>query len=210
MFIVPPSRYFDDYVLVSIPDRLATQQTMELFLDLLRWACDKAGPTAYTFSERVSALGVVFDLSLSTRPTISVRDTERRIQEVVSLIDLHLQKGSMTLKELRGYARPARTQISERLVGALRKLRSRLVGMFQIKFQASSQRRCTSSQMHPWIQICLGVLVLCLWPRTDMWCNGLVWLFVGMTGTSSSKKVQQPQFAISCIFGRILCGPNMW
>lgn len=153
---IPLSCYFDDFVIASTPELAHnTQSSLSVFLDLLGWAYDKVGPKADNFSPSTAALGVVFDMDKSDNGMISVSNTEKRISETRAMIDSFLEKGEMSFKESqvargrlafcdahifgragktalqeisnRGYAKPFRSTLGNRLRCSLEKLKDRLL-----------------------------------------------------------------------------------
>lgn len=79
---IPMSCYFDDFVISSTPSLASNaQQSASLMFDLLGWAYDRSGNKADVFSDVVSALGVMFDLSASVTGTVRVSNTPKRVGE---------------------------------------------------------------------------------------------------------------------------------
>ena len=156
VFILPLTCYFDDFVAFSMPSLCNnSQSTLCLMLDILGWRFDREGPKSDDFSESVSALGVLFDLTESERGILRVCNTTKRINDATLILDDVLSNGRLVKKDalsLRGklafcdafifgrvgklalqditkhaYANPFVSQLSERLVESLRRLRGRLV-----------------------------------------------------------------------------------
>ena len=156
VFILPLTCYFDDFVAFPMPSLCNnSQSTLCLMLDILGWRFDREGPKSDDFSESVSALGVLFDLTESERGILRVCNTTKRINDTTLILDDVLSNGRLVKKDalsLRGklafcdafifgrvgklalqditkhaYANPFVSQLSERLVESLRRLRGRLV-----------------------------------------------------------------------------------
>eukprot|EP00438_Fugacium_kawagutii_P013097 Skav213398 [mRNA] locus=scaffold797:560569:568950:- [translate_table: standard] len=92
--------YFDDFVCVSGP-ALAnnTEVTFCTLLDLLGWRYDKEGDKADQMSQEVSALGVVFKLDDSGNGKVSVENTKKRKEDLISQIEAALTKGHLSSSE---------------------------------------------------------------------------------------------------------------
>ena len=74
-------------------------------LDIFGWAFDREGPKSDTFSKRVAALGVVFNLDPTLDRRLEVQNTEKRLQVSVGAIDRILsskQLGKRDALVLRG------------------------------------------------------------------------------------------------------------
>jgi ribonuclease HI len=81
------SCYFDDFIVLSVPEMAAsTEKAFAALLELIGFAYDREGPKADSMSDQVTALGVVFDLSCSQEGFLKIRNTERRIEEVTDKI----------------------------------------------------------------------------------------------------------------------------
>ena len=153
---LPLSCYFDDFVAFSTTSLgQNTQATLCLMLDIFGWRFDKEGPKSDDFSELVSALGVQFNLSDTPAGILHVCNTEKRIKDIIQLLDETLETGILPKKDalsLRGrlafcdafvfgrlgkvslqditkhaYAKPFIAELSDRLVGALKLLKDRFL-----------------------------------------------------------------------------------
>ena len=74
-------------------------------MDSFGWAFDREEPKSDTFSKRVAALGVVFNLDPTLDRRLEVHNTEKRLQESVGAIDRILaskQLGKRDALVLRG------------------------------------------------------------------------------------------------------------
>ena len=74
-------------------------------MDIFGWAFDREGPKSDTFSKRVAALGVVFNLDPTLDRRLEVQNTEKRLQVSVGAIDRILsskQLGKRDALVLRG------------------------------------------------------------------------------------------------------------
>ena len=154
--MLPLSCYFDDFVAFSTPLLCGNSQAaLCLMLDLFGWKFDKEGPKSDSFSERVAALGVVFDLSRTTDGLLRVHNTEKRIEDTTRFVDEILRSKLLSKKDalsLRGrlafcdafifgrvgkvalqeitkhaYLKPFVADINARLVESLHLLRSRVL-----------------------------------------------------------------------------------
>lgn len=77
--LLPLTCYYDDFVLPSTPDLAANSEScMSMLFDLLRWAFDKTGPKADTFSQEVKTLGVCIDLRNSAQGYVEASNTAKR------------------------------------------------------------------------------------------------------------------------------------
>ena len=95
---LPTTCYYDDFVVISVPELSnSSEACMSLLLDLLGWRFDKEGPKADIFSSSLTTLGVVFDLDATLDEAIVVRNTEKRRSESLQLIDstLAMAMGSL-------------------------------------------------------------------------------------------------------------------
>ena len=153
---LPLSCYFDDFVAFTMPSLASNSQAaLCLMLDLLGWGFDREGPKSDDFSALVGALGVQFDLGSCKDGLLRVRNTEKRVQETVCLLDNVLASGSLQKRDalvLRGrlafcdafvfgrlgkvalqeitkhaYASPFRDQLQPTLISALHLLRGRVL-----------------------------------------------------------------------------------
>ena len=153
---LPTTCYYDDFVVASPPQlQQSSESSMCLLFELLGWAYDKEGPKADTFSELVSSLGVVIDLSKSVSGQVEVMNTEKRKKDLMDIISTVLKDGVLQYKDgqiLNGklafahgqifglsakyvlqsvydhiYAKPFRAKISDELTNALQFFRDRLV-----------------------------------------------------------------------------------
>ena len=136
---LPMSCYFDDFVVFSPPELANnSQSSLSLMLDILGWAFDKEGPKSDSFSSRVSALGVVFNLDPTKDCRLEVHNTDKRLSEAVASLDAILQSGKLSKKDalsLRGrlayithhaYASPSIADLNDSLVQSLGILRDRM------------------------------------------------------------------------------------
>ena len=90
---------FDDFVAFSPPGLCNNSQSVLcLLLDLLGWRFDKEGPKSDDFSQTVSALGVVFDLSHTDEGRLQIHNTEKRVNDAATLIDEVLSLGELSKK----------------------------------------------------------------------------------------------------------------
>ena len=97
---MPVSCYFDDFVSFTCPTlAVNTQSALCLMLDILGWGFDREGPKSEDFSELVQALGIQFDLSSSLDGILHVRNTEKRVQDTIALIDDVLDEGRLNKKQ---------------------------------------------------------------------------------------------------------------
>jgi len=97
---LPMSCYFDDFVVFSPPELANnSQSSLGLMLDILGWAFDKEGPKSDSFSARVSALGVVFNLDPTKDCRLEVHNTDKRLSEAVAALDAILQSGKLSKKD---------------------------------------------------------------------------------------------------------------
>jgi hypothetical protein len=91
------SCYFDDFIILSVPElSSSTEKAFAALLELVGFAYDKEGPKADAMSDKVTALGVVFDLSCTQSGLLKVRNTERRVEEVTAKIAATLQGRFLT------------------------------------------------------------------------------------------------------------------
>ena len=97
---IPMSCYFDDFVAFTPPGLASnTQASLCLMLDIFGWAFDREGPKSDDFSNRVSALGVVFNLDPTSDGRLEVHNTEKRLAEAVSSLDRIIVAGQLSKKE---------------------------------------------------------------------------------------------------------------
>jgi hypothetical protein len=81
------SCYFDDFIVISVPELSeATEKAFAALLELVGFEYDREGPKADSMSDEVTALGVIFDLTGSKLGLVRVRNTEKRIEEVTAKI----------------------------------------------------------------------------------------------------------------------------
>jgi predicted RecB family endonuclease/ribonuclease HI len=91
------SCYFDDFIVLSIPDvSEATEKAFAALLDLVGFQYDREGPKADSMSEEITALGVIFDLSDSKTGLVRVRNTEKRVDEITSKISETISGATLT------------------------------------------------------------------------------------------------------------------
>jgi len=153
---LPLSCYFDDFVAFSTTSLgQNTQAALCLMLDIFGWRFDKEGPKSDDFSDLVSALGVQFNLSDTPSGILQVCNTEKRIKDIIQLLNETLEAGILPKKDalsLRGrlafcdafvfgrlgkvslqditkhaYAKPFVAELGDRLVGALKLLKNRVL-----------------------------------------------------------------------------------
>ena len=103
--------YFDDYVCMA-PDNIApsTERSFELLLDLVGWEYDKSGDKSDKMRDEMRAMGVIFDLSSTISSSVTVRNTEKRKQDIAAQIAATLDQSflsaskAMSLKGRLGFA----------------------------------------------------------------------------------------------------------
>ena len=99
-FALPLSCYFDDFVAFSTTSLgQNTQATLCLMFDIFGWRFDKEGPKSDDFSDLVSALGVQFNLSDTPSGILQVCNTEKRIKDIIQLLDETLEAGILPKKD---------------------------------------------------------------------------------------------------------------
>ena len=97
---IPLSCYFDDYILTATPQLAEnTEAAMTILLTMLGWAFDRTGPKSDSFSHMVQASGVVFQLTDSVYGMINISNTDKRLTEVLELLDETLERGTLTVKQ---------------------------------------------------------------------------------------------------------------
>ena len=98
---IPLSCYFDDYILTATPQLSEnTEASMTILLTMsLGWAFDRTGPKSDSFSHMVQALGVVFQLTDSVYGMINISNTDKRLTEVLELLDETLERSKLTVKQ---------------------------------------------------------------------------------------------------------------
>ena len=170
--LVPTTSYYDDFIVAS-PDGLAdnTGTTMELLFQLLGWVFDTEGPKADVFSRQVSALGLHFDLSASDKGVVVVDNTNKRKQDVASLVSGVLETKVLPYKqglELRGKLAFANSQIMGKagqfalkhlsahihawpFVAKLSDVTLQSLSFLHDRIAEGRPRRITRSLGHPWL-----------------------------------------------------------
>ena len=97
---IPLSCYFDDYILTATPQLAEnTEASMTILLTMLGWAFDRTGPKSDSFSHMVQALGVVFHLTDSVHGMINISNTDKRLTEILELLDETLERNTLTVKQ---------------------------------------------------------------------------------------------------------------
>ena len=115
--LIPTTNYFDDFVLLALSgDRSSCSHVFDEVMKLLGWKLseDKSTDWSTTFE----ALGVLFEIDQTGSGVLKVRNTEKRREELTSLIKGFLGSGVMTQKEalqLRGRLQFAQAQFFGRL-----------------------------------------------------------------------------------------------
>ena len=84
MFIlVTLTCHFDDFIVVSSPEMsVSVEAGMGLLLQLMGWAYD----TTDTFSNEISALGVLFNLAGTKDGVLTLDTTDKRKKEVAQVV----------------------------------------------------------------------------------------------------------------------------
>ncbi|CAE7568810.1 ANKRD50, partial [Symbiodinium pilosum] len=96
--LIPTTNYFDDFVLLALSgDRSSCSHVFDEVMKLLGWKLseDKSTDWSTTFE----ALGVLFEIDQTGSGVLKVRNTEKRREELTSLIKGFLGSGVMTQKE---------------------------------------------------------------------------------------------------------------
>ena len=76
--------FYDDFPIFSEPGLESnTDQAAETFFTLLGWAFDKEGDKHTSFSAKLSALGVIVNLSPLSKGMVEVLNTEARVSELI-------------------------------------------------------------------------------------------------------------------------------
>ena len=97
---IPVSCYFDDYIMTTPPELAAnTEASMTILLSVLGWAFDQTGPKSDSFSNLVQALGVVFQLNDSVDGMVRISNTDKRLHEVVQLLEETVDRGTLSVKQ---------------------------------------------------------------------------------------------------------------
>ena len=147
------TNFYDDYILAS-PAELteSSKHSMEMIFLLLGWDYAKDGKKSTEFGETCDALGVCFDLSLSSERKMRVFNTESRRASLLEQLSqatqrgsvtrhdamslrgrlqfadscLHGRAGSLALKRLAEHAYGHSSKLSDELVASLTLMRGRL------------------------------------------------------------------------------------
>ena len=86
------TNFYDDYILASLPNSVeSSKNSMELVFMLTGWKFDMDGKKATSFGTVCKALGVQFDLSSSGKRVLAVKNTEQRIEDLLSMIHATLK-----------------------------------------------------------------------------------------------------------------------
>ncbi len=91
------TNFFDDFILAS-PEGLSdsSAKSLEVLFLLTGWDYATEGKKATSFNELCHALGVTFDLSLSSHGTLQIRNTESRLEELCESIQKTLTSGKLS------------------------------------------------------------------------------------------------------------------
>ena len=115
--LIPTTNYFDDFVLLALSgDRSSCSHAFDEVMNLLGWKLSEDKSTDWSTS--FEALGVLFEIDQTGSGVLKVRNTEKRREELTSLIQGFLGSGVMTQKEalqLRGRLQFAQAQFFGRL-----------------------------------------------------------------------------------------------
>ena len=115
--LIPTTNYFDDFVLLALSgDRSSCSHAFDEVMNLLGWKVSEDKSTDWSTS--FEALGVLFEIDQTGSGVLKVRNTEKRREELTSLIQGFLGSGVMTQKEalqLRGRLQFAQAQFFGRL-----------------------------------------------------------------------------------------------
>ena len=115
--LIPTTNYFDDFVLLALSgDRSSCSHAFDEVMNLLGWKLSEDKSTDWSAS--FEALGVLFEIDQTGSGVLKVRNTEKRREELTSLIQGFLASGVMTQKEalqLRGRLQFAQAQFFGRL-----------------------------------------------------------------------------------------------
>ena len=91
--------FFDDFISFTPPGlQQNTEQTILALFRLVGWVLASDEHKTLPYGDKCDALGVSFDLTLSSTGLASVRNTAGRIEELCSEIDSLLQSGTCTAK----------------------------------------------------------------------------------------------------------------
>ena len=109
------SSFFDDYIVFTTPELARSSElTASALFKLLGWLFAEEGRKCRPFDTSCEALGVVFDLSLSSQQVCKVTNTLSRVDEISTEIQRLLNSGFITQVEaqkLRGRMQFADSQI---------------------------------------------------------------------------------------------------
>ena len=86
------ANFYDDYMPNSVE---SSKTSMELFFMLTGWKFDMHGKKATSFGTICQALGVQFDLSSSGERVLAVKNTEQRVDDLLSMIHATLKAGEL-------------------------------------------------------------------------------------------------------------------
>ena len=115
--LIPTTNYFDDFVLLALSgDRSSCSHAFDEVMNLLGWKLSEDKSTDWSAS--FEALSVLFEIDQTGSGVLKVRNTEKRREELTSLIQGFLASGVMTQKEalqLRGRLQFAQAQFFGRL-----------------------------------------------------------------------------------------------
>ena len=115
--LIPTTNYFDDFVLLALSgDRSSCSHAFDEVMNLLGWKLSEDKSTDWSTS--FEALGVLFEIDQTGSGVLKVRNTEKRREELTSLIQGFLASGVMTQKEarqIRGRLQFAQAQFFGRL-----------------------------------------------------------------------------------------------
>jgi hypothetical protein len=110
---------YDDFVTFSLEeDVVGTGATVELLFDLLGWDFAQEGDKALSFGPSFGALGIQIDLSEFERGFIEFSNTDKRKQDLKSLVSTIVSTGELSQAEalkLRGRLQFADGQLFGRL-----------------------------------------------------------------------------------------------
>ena len=90
------TNFYDDFILASMPNSTeSAKNSMELVFLLTGWLFAMDGKKCTTFGNVCKALGVEFDLTKSGERVLAIRNTEQRMEDLLTTIASTLQSGSL-------------------------------------------------------------------------------------------------------------------
>ena len=103
---IPMTSYFDDFTVVTKSGlSKGTELAVRTLFEVLGLNLSTSDKKNVDFSKVFSALGVAFDLHKGVGNSFSIRNTEKRVKELVERIDAVISSGKLGGREAKGLRR---------------------------------------------------------------------------------------------------------